>query len=62
MDKVVSSGYCKVPTKESLNDLLFKVGFYCDAFRALLIIVEFQWCIFLKTFAFVEYENEKPSC
>lgn len=42
MDKVVSSGYCKVPTEESLNDLLFKVRFYCDAFRALLIIVGFQ--------------------
>lgn len=62
MDKVVSSGSCKMPTEGSLNDLLFKVRFYSDTFRALLIIVEFQQCIFLKTVSFVECENEKSSC
>lgn len=62
MYKVVSSGYCKVPTEESLSDLLFNVKFHSDAFRALLIIVEFQWSIFLKTVAFLVCENGKPSC
>ena len=57
MYKVVSSGYCKVPTEESLSDLLFNVKFHSDAFRALLIIVEFQWSIFLKSVAFLVCEN-----
>lgn len=42
MNQTVSSEYCKVPTEESLNDLLFNVRFYCDAFRALPVIVKFQ--------------------
>lgn len=62
MDKVVSSEYCKVPTKESLSDLLFNVRFYSDAFRVLLIIVEFQWSIFLKTVTFLVCEDGKASC
>lgn len=28
MDKVVSSEYCKVPTEESLSDVLLNVRFY----------------------------------
>lgn len=42
MDKLVSSGSCKMPTEGSLNDLLFEVRFYSDTLGLCSLLLNFK--------------------